>query len=180
LADEKKSKLIMLFALINKDSAKAVIEEILRINREDAERERREKDFKREPIELVVNSNGGAVYDGLSIVAAIESSKTPVYTYVYGYAMSMGLLIAVSGHKRLCSKFATFMYHQISTKPYGKLEEVRSSLEESLRLEAIYDDYLLSRANIRKSDLDEVKRLKKNWYISAEEALALKLIDEII
>jgi ATP-dependent Clp protease protease subunit len=180
LVDEKKSKLIILSALINKDSAKIVIEEILKINREDTERERREKDFKREPIELVVNTNGGAVYDGLSIVAAIESSKTPVFTYVYGYAMSMGLLIAVSGHRRFCSRFATFMYHQISSRAYGKIQEISSSLEEAIRLEAIYDDYLLSKAEILKSDLDEVKRLKKNWYISAEEALTLKLIDEII
>jgi ATP-dependent Clp protease protease subunit len=180
LADEKKSRIIMLYALINKDSAKAVVEEILKINKEDNERERREKDFRREPIELIVNSNGGTVYDGLSIVAAIDSSKTPIHTYVYGYAMSMGLLIAVSGHKRFGSRFSTYMYHQISTNPSGKIEEISNSLEESLRLETVYDEYLLSRASIPKSDLDETKKLKMNWYISSAEALRLNLIDELI
>ncbi|MDB5052996.1 MAG: hypothetical protein JWM44_1046 [Bacilli bacterium] len=180
MADEKKSRIIMLSAVINKDSAKTVIEEILKINKEDAEREKKEKDFKREPIELIVNSNGGAVYDGFSIVATIDSSKTPIHTYVYGYAMSMGLLVAVSGHKRFGSRFSTFMYHQISSNPTGKIEEISNSLEEYLRLETVYDEYLLSKANIQKSELDETKKLKMNWYISSDEALKLKLIDEII
>jgi ATP-dependent Clp protease protease subunit len=180
LADDKKSKLIVISSTINKDSAKTVIEEILRINKEDDEKDKKEKDYKREPIELVVNSYGGSVYDGFGIVAVIEKSKTPVHTYVYGYAMSMGLLIAAAGHKRFGSSMATFMYHQISNLSWGKLEDIKQDLDESLRLEVIYDNSLLSKTLMRKVEIDEIKKMKKDWFISADEALKLKLIDEII
>lgn len=180
MSDEKKTRLIVLSSTINKDSSKTIIEEILRINKEDDEKDKKQKDYKRDPIELVVNSFGGSVYDGFGIVSVIENSKTPVHTYVYGYAMSMGLLIAAAGHKRFGSKMATHMYHQISTGVWDKLEGIQQELEEALRLEAIYDGSLLSKTAIRKSELDEIKKLKKEWYISADEALKLKLIDEII
>jgi ATP-dependent Clp protease protease subunit len=180
LADEKESRLIVLSSNINKDSAKDIIEKILKINKDDDEKDNKEKDYKRKPIELVVNSFGGSVYDGFGIVTVIENSKTPVHTYVYGYAMSMGLLIGAAGHKRFGGKMATFMYHQISTGVWGKIEELKQEQEECLRLEVIYDGSLLSKTAIRKSELDEVKKMKKEWYISADEALKLKLIDEII
>ncbi len=171
---------IILSSNINKDSAKLIMEEILKINREDEKRDNKEKDFTRKPIELIVNSFGGSVYDGFAICSVIEKSKTPVHTYVYGYAMSMGLLIAASGHKRFGSKMATFMYHQISTGIWDKIEGIKKELEECLRLELIYDGSLLSKTSIRKSELDDVKTQRKEWYISADEALKLKLIDEII
>jgi ATP-dependent Clp protease protease subunit len=180
LAEEKINRLLMLSAIINKDSARMVIEEILKINKLDAEMDHREKNYNREPIDLIINSNGGAVYDGFGIVAAIDNSKTPVHTYVYGCAMSMAMLVAASGHRRFGNKFSTFMYHQISSNPSGKIEQISNSLEQSLRLEAMYDDYLLSRSSIQKCDIDEVKKMKKNWYLSAQEALQLNLIDEII
>jgi ATP-dependent Clp protease protease subunit len=180
MADEGKSKLLMLNSNIHKDSAKTIIESILTINKEDDDKEKKEVGYKREPIKLILNSYGGSVYDGLGIVAVIDSSKTPVYTYVYGYAMSMGLLIAAAGHKRFGSKISTFMYHQISGHKDGKLEEITQSLEQSMKQEVVYDTYLLSKTNIRQTELDEVKKMKKDWFISADEALKLKVIDEII
>jgi ATP-dependent Clp protease protease subunit len=176
---ENKHRLIVLSNQINKDSSKFVIEEVLRINKEDDDKDKIQRDFKREPIDLVVNSFGGSIYDGLAIVSVIDSSKTPVHTYVYGYAMSMGLLIAVAGHKRFGTKLATFMYHEASSRPDGKIEELKESVEQHSRMMGVYDNYLLSKTNIIRKDIDEIKHCQKNWYIPADEALKLKIIDEI-
>src|SRR4051794_840996 len=91
---------LYLFDTIDKNTVKTVVEHIIKINKHDDEIDKREKDFKRLPIELIINSRGGSIYDGLALINVIEKSKTAIHTYVYGLAASMGLLVAVSGHKR--------------------------------------------------------------------------------
>jgi ATP-dependent Clp protease, protease subunit len=171
---------LYLFDSIDKSTVKAVVESILKINKYDDELDKREKDFKRNPIELIINSNGGIVYDGLSLINVIDKSKTAVHTYVYGLAASMGLLIAVSGHKRFSGRLSTFMYHSISLNMGGHLDYLKNRLDETQRLQNIYDQYLLSKTKFEMDDLKSVQAHQQDWYISAEEALKLGIIDEIV
>lgn len=53
--------------------------------REDDEKDEKEKDYKREPIKLYINSYGGSVYDMWGLIDVILNSKTPIYTYCTGY-----------------------------------------------------------------------------------------------
>ena len=46
---------------------------------------------QRTPIRIYINSYGGAIYDMWAFVQLMESSKTPIYTYCTGYAMSAAL-----------------------------------------------------------------------------------------
>lgn len=55
---------------------------------EDDEKDKKEKDYKREPIKIYINSYGGEVYDMWGLIDIIVNSKTPIYTYCTGYAMS--------------------------------------------------------------------------------------------
>jgi ATP-dependent Clp protease protease subunit len=171
---------LYLFDTINKSTVKAVIESILKINKYDDELDKREKDFKRNPIELIINSKGGIVYDGLSLINVIEKSKTEVHTYVYGLAASMGLLIAVSGHKRFSGNLSTFMYHSVSLNMGGQLEFLKNRLEETQRLQNVYDEYLLSKTKFEIDELKSVQEQQRDWYITAEEALRFGIIDEIV
>jgi len=52
------------------------------------------------PIKLFINSNGGSIFSGLSIVDAILSSVTPVHTYIDGNASSAATLVSIVGKKR--------------------------------------------------------------------------------
>jgi ATP-dependent Clp protease protease subunit len=171
---------LYLFDSIDKSTVKAVVESILKINKYDDELDKREKDFKRNPIELIINSNGGVVYDGLSLINVIEKSKTAVHTYVYGLAASMGLLIAVSGHKRFSGSLSTFMYHSVSLNMGGHLGYLKNRLDETQRLQNIYDQYLLSKTKLEMDDLKSVQAHQHDWYINAEEALKLGIIDVIV
>jgi ATP-dependent Clp protease protease subunit len=171
---------LFLFDAIDKISVKAVVENIIKINKLDDESDKKEKDFKRIPIELFINSKGGSVYDGLSLINIIENSKTSIHTYVYGQAASMGLLIAVSGHKRFAGRLSTFMYHSVSNTIGGKLEHLRNRLDEVQRLQNIYDQYLLSKTKCEIEHLRSVQQNKRDWFISPEEALSLGIVDDII
>jgi ATP-dependent Clp protease protease subunit len=171
---------LYLFDAIDKSTVKAVVESILKINKYDDELDKKEKDFKRNPIELIINSKGGIVYDGLSLINVIDNSKTAVHTYVYGLAASMGLLIAVSGHKRFSGNLSTFMYHSIFNNMGGHLEYLKNRLDETQRLQNIYDQYLLSKTKFAIEDLKSAQECQRDWYISPEEALKLGIIDEIV
>jgi ATP-dependent Clp protease protease subunit len=171
---------LYLFDGINKTSVKAVIENIMKINQLDDEKDKKEKDYKHVPIDLIINCNGGNVYDGLGLINIIDNSKTPVHTYVYGIAASMGLLVAASGHRRFAGRLSTFMYHSISNTIGGRLEHLKNRVDEGQRLQDIYDQYLLSKTSLQLEDLKSVQEHQRDWFISPEEALAIGMIDEIV
>jgi ATP-dependent Clp protease protease subunit len=162
---------------IDDNSACEVIGLISEIQREDINKD----EDKREPIKLILNSMGGGVYEGMGIIDAIESSLTPVHIYVYGMAMSMAFAIATSGHYRYASKRATFMYHEISwDASQEKLKYHEQELKESKRLWSIYDDIVTTNTNIPLKTLQKICKEQKEWYMTAEEALELGVIDEIL
>ncbi|WNR46280.1 ATP-dependent Clp protease proteolytic subunit [Paenibacillus roseipurpureus] len=171
---------LYLFDGINKSSVKTIVEQIMKVNQFDEDKDKKEKDFKRVPIDLIINSNGGSVYDGLGLINVIENSKTPVHTYVYGLAASMSLLIAVSGHKRYSGRLSTFMYHSVSTHIDGHLEHLKNRVDETQRLQNMYDEYLLSKTNLQEDELHRVQEHQRNWYMSPEEAMAYGIIDGIV
>jgi ATP-dependent Clp protease protease subunit len=171
---------VYLFDGINKGSVKTVIESIIKINQFDSERDKKEKDYNRTPIDLIINSNGGIVYDGLGLINVIDNSKTPVHTYVYGLAASMSLLILASGHRRFSGRLSTLMYHSVSNNLSGQLERLKNRLDEVQRLQHIYDQYLLSKTKFRIEDLKRVQEQQRDWFMSPEEALKQGVIDEII
>jgi ATP-dependent Clp protease protease subunit len=177
---ETKKRDLMISENITQSSVKVIIEQILEINRHDDKEEEEKKKYEREPIKLYVNTYGGSVYDGFALVAAIEKSKTPVHTVCLGKAMSMGFMIMVAGHKRFVHPLATLMYHQISTVVWDKLEGIKQEIEECERLEKLYDGFVLSHTKLRQKELDEVKKMKKEWYIDANDALKLEIVDEIL
>lgn len=94
--------------------------------------------------------------------------------------MSMGLPILVSGARRFAYKYSTIMYHEMSTLMWDKLESIKQDLKEGERLQVILDSIILNNTQILKEKLDNIKERKIDWYISAEEALKLGIIDEII
>lgn len=179
MAEETK-RILMLGDKIKGDTVKPIIEAITQINYEDQLKESKLKDYKRDPIQLLINTPGGFVYDGWGLVGAIEMSNTPVHTIAMGWAMSMGFVALLAGHKRFAYRRSTIMYHEISSDTWGKLTELRESLEETARLMAMYDDYILSRTNITQDKLQEITKAKREWYITPDEALKLGIIDEVL
>jgi ATP-dependent protease ClpP protease subunit len=120
-------------------------------------------------INVRINSIGGSVADGLSIVSAILNSKIPVNTYIDGMAYSMAGVIAICGQKKYMADYGTFMMHNANG---GSDEEVLSLITNSLAKIFERNTYLT---------LDKCKDLmaKETW-MTAEECLSLGIVDEII
>ena len=161
---------------IDDKSANEVIELIYEINLLDGELEPEQ----RQPIQLIINSPGGEVYDGFGIVDAILYSSTPVQATVLGRAMSMALVIASVCHLRVSGVNSRFMYHEGNYGGEGSGRVHRNELAEYELMEKKYDDILIENSNITQEKIDSIKGEAKEWYFSAQEAKELGIIDLII
>lgn len=136
--------------------------------------------YNPKPIEIYISSYGGSVYDGLALIGAIESSQIPVHTIVTGKAMSMGFLIAISGHQRFAHNHSTFMYHQISSSIWGTVQHMEDDLEEVARLQKVIEKITIDKTLITPKRLAKVKKLQKDMYVGVTEAIELGIIDSIV
>lgn len=136
--------------------------------------------YNRTPMKLYIDSYGGDVYTALGLISLIENSKTEIHSISSGCAMSCGFMIAIACHKRYSYKYTTFMIHDISNGAFGQSEVIRDELAEMDRLKYIIDDIINNHTKIRYDKLKDVYSKKKDWFISADLALKMKVIDEII
>lgn len=135
---------------------------------------------------VVVNirSTGGDVNDALLIYEQLISLKAKVVTQCYGYTASAATIIAqaASVGERRMSENALYLIHQSSTSIEGPTQKLAGGIEllrkTDERIAKIYSD-----ASGRPAE--EFLRLMgenegRGKWLSAEEALAAGLIDEII
>lgn len=135
---------------------------------------------ERKPINIILNSMGGSMYDGFAIIGAIDTSQTPVHITCMGSAMSMALAILVSGHHRIGHSLSSYMYHEcLDNNSYEKISVIKENLDEGDRLMEMYDNYILNHTNLTRRKLNKVKKSKSDWYFGADEALEYGLIDKI-
>jgi len=153
---------------------------ILEINRQDDASSKSLLNFERKPINFIIDSYGGNVYDGLALVSIIKNSKTPVHTYCYGKAMSMGLILFSVGHKRFTSKYATIMQHQLSGGTIGKLNDMVEDVAQATRLQEVLDDILVEHTKISRGKLLSLRNTKTDWYFDGAKAVELGVADELI
>ena len=133
---------------------------LLCLIKQDDANEEIKKNFKRKPITIFINSFGGSVYDMWSIIDIITNSKTPIYTYCTGYAMSAGFIIFLAGHKRFVTKHATLMCHQLSMWDNGKLTDMQQIMEEREENQRDIEEFIIKQTKISQEKLDEIRTKK--------------------
>lgn len=136
-----------------------------------------ELDKKATTIHIYINSSGGSVDQGLSVVSAILSAKAYIHAHVDGIAASMAAVITVAADKVTMQDYAKLMIHD----PFftGKGSDKLSARDKKC-LDAITDTLrtILSR---RGCDKDKVAQLMKDetWF-DAEGAKASGLVDNVV
>ena len=175
---------IFLSDQVTQNSVKDIIEKIIKINNSDdlieKEIETYGLKYERKPINLYIDSFGGNIYQCFGLISVMEKSKTKINTICTGAAMSAGFIILICGHKRFAYKLSTPLYHQGSTYNFGTFKEIEESVDENKRLQKIIETIVLEKTSISEKRLKEVYDKKLDWFISADDALKLNIIDEII
>lgn len=173
---------ILVNNLIVDNMIERVVIPIISINEMDDELEEESKSFVRahNPIKIFINTNGGTANEVFSCISAIESSRTPIYTYAMGKAFSGGFYLLLSGHRRFCQKYSTLMYHQIQTGlPYGDMKASIDHIDETVRMQDMFHKFILRRSKIKSKILDDVNAKKLDWYMGAEDAVKFGIVDDI-
>lgn len=190
---EVKERTITIFNDVEEGTMATAIEKIFQINQEDEAWKRNlcsvmdMSGIKFDPtaidmphIQMLLSTYGGCVYDGLSLYDAVKNSNTEVDITCFGKIMSMGIIILLSAKTRKAYRNTTFMIHEGSSGFIGKVADMEESVEESKRLREVIFDIIEKETKIPKAKLDEVRKSRMDWFLTAEEALEYGLITEII
>ena len=129
---------------------------------------------------LHVDSPGGSVKSGLSIVDVMNYITSDIVTINTGMAASMGSILLGAGTKgkRYSLTHSRVMLHQVSTGASGNLQDIRVSIAEGEK----YNTELF-RLLGEYTDKDPAQVLidtNRDMWLNAEEALAYGIIDDII
>lgn len=130
------------------------------------------------PIHLHIQSYGGSLHHSLYLIDLIKNMKTPVYTYIDGFAASAATLISVAGKKRFITKNSIMLIHQLSSGFEGKFSEIHDENENINNLMSFIVNYYLKNTNINKEELKLL--LRRDLWLDSQKCLEYGLVDVII
>ncbi len=131
-------------------------------------------------ITMHIDSPGGSVKSGLSMVDVMRYIKSDVATINTGMAASMGSILLSSGTKgkRSSLNFSKVMIHQVSSGAQGHVQDNRISQMESEKYNYILFKMLAE--NSGKSFDEVLESARRDKWLNSQEALDFGFIDEII
>ena len=166
-----KDRIIFLDDEVNDASASVIVAQLLFLEAEDPGKD----------INLYINSPGGSVTAGLAIYDTMQYIKCDVSTICIGMAASMGCFPAypaVTKGKRLALPNAEIMIHQPSGGAQGQASEIQIAAEHILKTRRKLNEILAANTG---QTLETIARdTDRDNFMSAEEAKAYGLIDEVI
>ena len=131
-------------------------------------------------ITLHVDSPGGGVKSGLSIVDVMDYISSDIITINTGMAASMGSILLGAGTKgkRYSLAHSKVMLHQVSSGAQGNIQDLRITIEQSEKYNEILFGLLGKYTN--KTPEVVLADTKRDLWLTAEEAVAYGIIDNII
>ena len=133
-------------------------------------------------ISFYINSPGGVVTAGMAMYDTMQYIRPDVSTIVMGQACSMGSLLAQAGAagKRKMLPNARHMIHQPSGGARGQATDMEIQVREILAMKKNLTEIYVKH-NSKGKTFDELSRdMERDFFMSADEALAYGLVDEII
>ena len=138
-----------------------------------------EADDSKKDIFLYINSPGGSVTAGLSIIDTMHHIKPPVATVCVGMAASMGSMILSQGAKgkRSVLPNAEVMIHQPSGGAYGQASDIDITAKHILKTRDRLNKMLAKATGQKLSKIEQ--DVDRDLFMDAEEALAYGIVDQI-
>ena len=140
-----------------------------------------ESDDDTKDINLYINSPGGMVTAGLAVYDTMQYIKAPITTICMGMAMSFGAVILAAGTKgkRFALPQSRIMIHQpLVGGISGQATDIAVEAKEMAHTREVLDGIIAKHSG---QPFDKVhKDMERNYYMSAEEAKAYGIIDEVL
>ena len=152
---------------VNDDMADSVVAQLLFLEAMDSEKD----------IIMYINSPGGSVTAGLAIYDTMRHVRCKVHTLCIGQACSMAAVLLSAGDKRSLLPSARVMIHQPSGGAEGKATDIVITAREITRIRTQLSSILSLHTGKPLATVEE--DVEKDRFMSAEEALAYGLADDI-
>ena len=162
-------RIIFLSDEVNDTTASLVVAQLLFLEAQDPDKD----------IHLYIKSPGGSVTAGMAIYDTMNFIKCDVSTICIGMAASMGafLLSAGTKGKRYALPHSEVMIHQPSGGSRGQATDIKIQADLILRTRDTLNRILAENTG---KTIEEIARdTERDHYMTAEEAKAYGLIDEI-
>lgn len=167
--DFTKNRKIYLFSEINDTVAMEIISQLEYLDNNGTD-----------DIKIYINSPGGSVSAGFSIVDAVNRCKCDVSTVCTGMAASMGAFILSCGTKgkRLATPLSEIMIHQPLGGAQGQALDIQLAAEHITKVKNKLHRILSENTS---QDIQTISRdCDRDFWMGADEALKYGIIDGII
>jgi len=165
-----KERIIFLGGPINDQVANSIIAQLLFLEHEDPKKE----------VQLYINSPGGVVTAALAIYDTMQYIKPDVSTICIGQAASAAAILLAAGakNKRFALPNAEILLHQVMGGVEGQAVEIEITAKQILKIKNKVNEILSKHTG---QPMEKIERdTDRDFYLSAEDAKAYGLIDDII
>lgn len=165
-----KDRIVFIGTALDDHIANLVIAQLLFLQMEDSKKD----------INIYINSPGGSVSAGLAVYDTMQFLTCDVTTYCLGMAASMAAVLLCSGTKgkRFALPNSDIMIHQVSGGAQGAASDVERQVDYMFKLKKrlirIIAQHTGKPEEQVRADSD------RDYYMSAAEAKAYGLVDEVI
>lgn len=165
-----KDRIIFLGEEVTDVSANLIVAQLLFLEAEDPGKD----------IHLYINSPGGSVSAGWAIYDTMHYIKSDVSTICIGMAASMGAFLLAGGAKgkRFALPNAEIMIHQPSGGAQGQATDIKIVADRIIETKRKLNEHLAANTGQPLSVIEV--DTERDHYMSAEEAKAYGLIDNVI
>ena len=163
-------RIIMLSEEVNSTTASLVVAQLLYLEGQDPEKD----------ISFYINSPGGSITDGMAIYDTMRYIKCDVSTICVGMAASMASVLLAAGAKgkRLALPNSEILIHQPLIGGQGGLQGQATDIKIHVRTRSKLNGILSACTG---QPLERIEQdTERDNYMTAEEAKAYGLIDEVI
>ena len=165
-----KERVVFLVGEVNDHMANLIVAQLLFLESENPEKD----------ISLYINSPGGSVSAGMAIYDTMNFIKPDVSTLCNGMAASMGAFLLAAGAKgkRFSLPSSKVMIHQPLGGARGQATEIEIAAREIIKTREQLNRILAENTG---QPLERIERdTERDYYLSAEEAKAYGLVDQVI
>lgn len=165
-----KDRIIFLTGEVNDQMADLIVAQLLFLESEDPDKD----------IQIYINSPGGSVSAGFAIYDTMQYIKPDVSTICVGLAASMGAFLLLAGEKgkRYALPNADIMIHQPLGGAQGQASDIQIHAEKILKTRKQLNAIIAERTSQTLKKVE--KDTDRDFFMSAEEAKAYGIIDDVI
>ncbi len=167
-----KDRIIMLNGVVEETMCNLIVAQMLFLESEDPNAD----------ITLYINSPGGVITDGMSVYDTMQFINPDVSTVVMGQACSMGSFLAQEGApgKRFLLPHSRTMIHQPSGGSRGMQSDIEIQYKEITKMKTMLTELYVKHNTAGKTFAEFENDMDRDKFMSAQEALAYGLADQIV